>query len=203
MPIVFEHHTNSSDAFALWRITESEEFFHSYLKLNPEDSARVSACKQPHKRLEKWACRAIVAALTQDTRVNVGYETSGKPFLDGKYLSFSHSHGMAAAAISSRPIGIDIEKDTEKFPRLYHKFLNAEEISAIGNLLDVEKLCFYWCAKEAMYKLHAPVPYDLREGLRVVSDSCGKIIANDANQEVQLERFTFENYQIALAKWCL
>ena len=201
MPIVFQHHKNSSVSFALWQITETEEFFRSYLQLTQQDLVRISACKLEHKRLEKWACRAIVAELTQNPIVCVEYDGNGKPYINNQQISFSHSHGMAAVAISPKPIGIDIEQNTDRFLQLYSKFLNDEEVLRIGKNHDIEKLCFYWCAKEAMYKLSPPNPYNLRKNIQIVTENSGFIIDNDVKKKMMIERYSFQNYQIALAKW--
>lgn len=199
MPIVFEQRENSSISYAIWHITESEEFFHSLLTLTTIDTTRINNYKQQQARLEKWACRAIVAHLINNSKVKISYTSKGKPLLLGQHLSFSHSHGLAAAAIAPYPIGIDIEKINPKIIPLHTKFMSPQEIEDAKKNWNENNLTFYWCAKEAMYKLQEPLPYNLKEGLQVLSENCGKIYYNDNILTVNLQKTIFLNYQIVIA----
>jgi phosphopantetheinyl transferase (holo-ACP synthase) len=49
-----------------------------------------------------------------------------------------------------------MEHIQEKMMRVSGRFLSEKELQSTGD--DLEKICIYWCAKEAMYKL-----YNLRD----------------------------------------
>jgi hypothetical protein len=52
-----------------------------------------------------------------------------------------------------------------------------------------------------MYKLSPPNPYNLRKNIQIVTENSGFIIDNDVRKEMVIEKYSFQNYQIALAKW--
>ncbi|MGI9541761.1 MAG: 4'-phosphopantetheinyl transferase family protein, partial [Cyclobacteriaceae bacterium] len=65
----------------------------------------------------------------------------------------AHSFPYAVAIIDhQKPVGIDIEKPRLQLQRIAPKFLNhSEEIAAAQ---DLTKLCWYWAAKETLYKIY-------------------------------------------------
>jgi 4'-phosphopantetheinyl transferase len=79
----------------------------------------------------------------------------GRPFLNELpgHISLSHSYPYVAAQIANtRPVGIDLEQPKQKLLRVAGRVLNPAELSDAGK--DVAKTCIYWCAKEALYKIH-------------------------------------------------
>jgi 4'-phosphopantetheinyl transferase EntD len=59
---------------------------------------------------------------------------------------------VAAAIHLHKPLGIDLEKITERLHIIKHKFLTDSERENAND--ELEKLCIYWSAKESLYKLY-------------------------------------------------
>lgn len=72
------------------------------------------------------------------------------------YISLSHSRGFICFAISSYPVGIDLEASTKQrdFKALAEVFMNDEELGYLIQNESMQADYFYriWCAKEAYYK---------------------------------------------------
>lgn len=153
MPLVKSEMTGKDSAWGLWQISETEEeLAFAALESCPEDIVA------PSKRKEFLAGRALVKTLVEV----IGSEYSGirknehgKPYLKDLpfEISLSHSSPYVAAQIHrTNAVGIDIEQPKEKLLRVAPRILSDSEEGDAGD--DVVKHCVYWCAKEAMYKLH-------------------------------------------------
>jgi len=79
----------------------------------------------------------------------------GRPFLPGLpyYVSISHSGGIAAAAVSDIPVGIDLQSLRTISPRLLDRCYSKEEITWIGLGEEVSRAIRLWTMKEAYGKL--------------------------------------------------
>ena len=84
----------------------------------------------------------------------------GKPYIDkeGVYFNISHSKGRVACAVSDMPVGIDIEKLTEKNDNDIKNFAKRYFVENEIALLEKENyssLAFYkiWTGKEAYSKM--------------------------------------------------
>ena len=153
MPILKLQSIGNDQAWAYWQIQESEREL-SYL-------AQESCPDEilfPQKRLEWLAGRALIRALVE----NCGLEYHGlrknefgKPFLKTHphQISLSHSFPYVAAQIDRhQSVGIDLEEPKEKLRKIAPRIFSQTEVDDAGN--DLVKLCIYWCAKEALYKIH-------------------------------------------------
>jgi phosphopantetheinyl transferase len=69
-------------------------------------------------------------------------------------LSLSHSAPYAAAAIDTKPVGIDIERIRAMNESAAHLFLTDHEIEAMQRLTLPHRLIHFWAAKEAEWKRH-------------------------------------------------
>ena len=145
------------------------------VKLNPikTDQTHFESIQHPRIRLESIASRMIVKELTE----RFGYEyqgifknKNGKPFLYNSplHISYSHTEEYAAAIIhKEKPCGIDMEHIQEKMMRVSTRFLSPVELTNTGD--DLEKICIYWCAKEAMYKLYNLRDTEFKGNLKITS----------------------------------
>ena len=84
----------------------------------------------------------------------------GKPYIDkeGIYFNISHSKGRVVCAVSDTPVGIDIEKLTEKNDNDIKNFAKRYFVENEISLLEKENysaLAFYkiWTGKEAYSKM--------------------------------------------------
>ncbi len=74
------------------------------------------------------------------------YDASGRPFVDGRYISISHSENMVLLAVSDTPVGIDIELEREVHPKVAQRMFSKRELD-MGY-----PICHLWVRKEAMLK---------------------------------------------------
>lgn len=91
----------------------------------------------------------------------------GKPFASGvetqdgrRYVSLSHSDGLAAAAAGDTPVGLDVQRLTSTFtaPQLerFCRRLHPEEAASLCSFPEDRKLpafCRLWTGKESVLKL--------------------------------------------------
>jgi 4'-phosphopantetheinyl transferase family protein len=81
------------------------------------------------------------------------YTPEGKPLLEGQYISITHSHNFVMIALSSRPIGIDIERCTPRILRLAPRFTPWQAPPDMDELTQIQAYTQLWTIKEALYKI--------------------------------------------------
>jgi 4'-phosphopantetheinyl transferase len=155
MPLVHSEKIEETSTLLLWELTETESELHESLGFwyNLVDLDSIS---HPQKRREWMASRILIKILVEQFGLN--YEGThkdehGKAFLvnNASHISITHTFDYVAAVINATaPVGIDMEKTDLKLQRTAGKFLSFPEFDHAGNQLEV--LCMYWCAKEALYK---------------------------------------------------
>ena len=153
MPLSKIESLGTGRAWGLWFITEMEPDL-SFLSFEscPEDVVH------PQKRLEWLAGRALIRTLVEKTNLTydgIRKDEFGKPFLKTHphSISLSHSFPYVAAQIDlTQAVGIDVEQPKEKLRQVGPRVLAPNEVADANG--DVTKLCIYWCAKEALYKIH-------------------------------------------------
>ncbi|MBQ6240521.1 MAG: 4'-phosphopantetheinyl transferase superfamily protein [Firmicutes bacterium] len=83
--------------------------------------------------------------------LQVAFEENGKPYFveNPVYFSISHSHGVCAAAVADRPVGVDVERIRDSYnPRLVERSLtDAEKKAYEGDFTRI------WSRKEAVGKM--------------------------------------------------
>ena len=104
------------------------------------------------RRLLRYAYKKQfgVDLATQNLRVS----KTGKLECDKHHLSVSHSGNYVCVAVSTAPVGVDLQKfNGEKVMNVAKKFFTEEEqtrLAASENKLDT--FYFTWCKKEALWK---------------------------------------------------
>lgn len=68
------------------------------------------------------------------------------------FVSISHSDRFAAAAIDSRPIGVDIQMFRDLPESAAHLFLTEKETTVMSDLDLRFRILHFWVAKEAVFK---------------------------------------------------
>lgn len=89
------------------------------------------------KALEHWLHKPM----------QVNYDARGKPYVDGIYISISHSANCFVIALSEQCLGIDIEKLK---PRNYQAISN--KLFKTKNIITLEQFYIAWTAYEALFK---------------------------------------------------
>jgi hypothetical protein len=116
----------------------------------------ILGCQSDKVRSEKFYAWKLLEEILQDKfdrNISEAYfdEAIGKWKMEGLYFSISHSFNVAAIAVSSSPIGIDVERmSADRFENLkVEKILNESE-SLLP--LSLEDVCTIWSKKEAIFK---------------------------------------------------
>ncbi|MCU0449212.1 MAG: 4'-phosphopantetheinyl transferase superfamily protein [Bernardetiaceae bacterium] len=174
MPLHATHQPTATLLWGLWRIEESEEELIQSIHFQI-DTADLATISFPHRRVQWWAVRHLLGALVAHLAGRFGpldpaqltKDPNGRPHWPQQdcHVSLSHTRGWAAAALSLHaPVGIDIEEVTPKVGRVAPRIMVPEELAQAP---DFEWLTFFWCAKEALYKMYGQPGLDFREQLRL------------------------------------
>src|SRR3989338_8108988 len=85
------------------------------------------------------------------SKIRIGTDSTGKPFVAGSSLfcSISHSSNLAVAICSRTPVGVDVEAIRKRTKTLLHYISNKKEISRVSPHLSVT---WIWTAKESILK---------------------------------------------------
>ena len=93
----------------------------------------------------------------------------GKPYLKEHphHVSLTHSYPYVAVQLDRwNAVGIDLEQPKEKLKTIANRVFSADEVRDAGE--NIVKLCIYWCAKEALYKIHGKRNILFTDHLRVM-----------------------------------
>jgi phosphopantetheinyl transferase len=96
-------------------------------------------------------------------------EISGVPYC----VSYSHTHGVGAAAVDRYPIGVDLERIRDVHPRMAKFFLSPAETEQLLESDLAHPLIQAWSAKEAAFKMFgtATLLSEISIGLELVAKS--------------------------------
>jgi phosphopantetheinyl transferase len=171
MPIIFHRNIVHSVSVAVWKIAETEEFLVKNISLLNSDIEKIQSLSLAKRRLERLACRHALAFLLQTDRVEIRYSITGAPQITQGFVSFAHSGAYAAAAFShDTPVGLDLEKISDKITRLYPRFMPSVS-SPLPKIASISHLPAYiWCAKEAAYKLYARGDIDFVQAITIEAE---------------------------------
>ena len=171
MPLYKYAQIDTNSAIALWHINESEE---TLIKGSaPTDWIQMAYKERTHSRKRKeWLAARITLKYLLDKLghkyTELQKDVYGQPYLVGSslHLSLAHGSSFALVAVSEQyPIGVDIQWPYQKLLKVREKFLDDYEIQDGGD--DLDKLCIYWCAKEAIYKVQGGRHLSLKNDIRI------------------------------------
>ncbi len=191
--------------WGLWRLTESPATLTGMLADFEQIPDTISHEK---KRVEWIAGRLLTRHLLEEiggAYQGIAKNEDGKPHLIGSSfrLSLSHSFPFVAAIIDAvNEVGIDLEQPKEKLIRIAHRVLSPIELRDAGD--DIKKHCVYWCAKEALIKLHGKKDLILAENLQIMPFELknegyipGRIIVGPNQSMVNLYYRVFDNFVLS------
>ena len=108
---------------------------------------------------------------------------------------------VAALVDRTYPVGIDLEQPKDKLLRIAHRILHEEELVSAGK--DLVKHTIFWCAKEALVKLHGQKNLVFAENLLIdgfeletEGDIRGRIIVTDSERVIPLHHILFPNFVV-------
>ena len=203
MPLFYQHNINQFTKLAVWKITETEDFFLEKVSIQKEIT-------HLHKRLQHLAGRYLLEILHPGFPFElIAITESKKPLLSNGKLHFSISHcaDFAAAIISEeKSVGIDVELVTPKIERIKNKFLSEKEIDIISKnsnelqTIIYELLTLCWSTKETIFKWNGKANVDFKKNIIVdnlfFKNGNGMIEAHFQKQErtdLAIEFIFFEN----------
>jgi len=144
---------------------------------------------------------ALEACGAQSTPpLSIYADKDGKPQLCGGGLCFnlSHSGDYAACAVSSAPVGVDIQKIGPQVERVAHRVFLPEELSMIERSADQDN-CFtlLWALKESYLKYLGTGLRRAMNSFSVCIDSGGRAhVAGD--DSCRMRHWAPEGYHIAV-----
>jgi len=164
MPFLHYENLSPSACWGLWQIAEPES------QLLPQLSAfidhqELALLAHPAKRLEWLSVRALCLELLGKKSLplaDISKDAFGKPYLVNQvaHLSFSHAGHWAVVALDrASPIGIDIERASPAIDRVAPRLFSQSELQQAPTL---DRKTIFWCAKEAIYKLHGERGLDFK-----------------------------------------
>jgi len=154
MPLFYNENIELTTQIGMWKINESESELSNGLELSKEALIRLSKRRSKVHRKGYLAIRKLLKSHNIQP-LDHKYDNNGAPYLtDGRHLSISHSKDIAVIAISSKPVGIDLEYFHEKIVRIAPRFLHLKESLDLKKNKDIHYLSQIWTAKEALYKAH-------------------------------------------------
>ena len=164
MPQYFLKHNTPAQLY-IWHITESREQLKSLLPYEKRVEAEKYASVTHQKQYLAKQILLQQNALDKQLR----YLSSGKPVLnDGQYISISHSDNFVVIAVSSQPIGIDIEKPNPKLINISSRFKHpVDRLPALTG--ETVPLQYLWTAKESIYKLAGISGLNFKNDIQLLS----------------------------------
>ena len=158
MPIVRQWTIFEDCSILIWEIAEPIGELQKGLVANADEWEEYHTISHPQKQLEWLSGRRAMQTLVENEGLK--YEGMikdeyGKPFLKNRLAEISLTHTAHYIVVAQHPfraIGVDLERVAPKLSRVAPKFLSEAESQHAQN--DLTRLCTYWCAKEAIYKLH-------------------------------------------------
>ena len=144
MPECYKELINLTTHIRVWKINESESELTKGLELSKEALTKLSQRRSILHRKGYLAIRKLLKSYNIDPLIHK-YDKNGAPYLtDGRHLSISHTKDVAAIAISSQPVGIDLEPYQEKIIRIAPRFLHVKESSDLKKNKDIHYLSQIW-----------------------------------------------------------
>lgn len=189
-----------------WKITEEEDVLAAAVPMERTPEHVTNGLK----RLEFLAVRVLVKTLL--THWDQAYQgltkdEYGKPFLawSDMKISLSHSYPYVAAILHRhKNVGIDLEQPKTKMLRIGPRVLAADELTNAAE--NIVKHCIYWCAKEALTKIHGKKDLTFSKNLLITPFSLedrghliGRILANNTQTTIPLEYIVTDNFVVVVS----
>ena len=167
MPLLYTKNTPTG-MLGVWDIRESVSILEKMYAPKSAELKKYQSIITTAKKQQWLAVRVLMELLDKDA--SISYDNYNRPLLDrsANHISISHTNRYAAVLIDSEnPAGIDIEKVSDKVVNISGKFMSSEEMNSISDQDKLSHLTLFWCAKEAVYKLHGKKELLFKEHIKV------------------------------------
>jgi len=155
--------------YLIWHIDETEDWFLKKMPLSESNQERLS--KLMGRRRKEWLTGryTLYQLIDEQEGITCEVDDNGKPYLEGvtANVSISHSFDHVAAIMGLVPVGIDIQKISDRIRRIKHKFVSDREMSSIDETDEIMKLHVIWGAKECLFKAYGRGEVDFRKHLHI------------------------------------
>ena len=205
MPLFYNENIELTTQIGLWKINESESELANGLELSKDALIRLSKRRSKVHRKGYLAIRKLLKSHNIQT-LNHKYDKNGAPYLtDGRHLSISHSKDIAAIAISSKPVGVDLEFFHEKIVSIAPRFLHPKESSDLKKNKDIHYLSQIWTSKEALYKAFRKPGLNFSKQILIdqlednSKEGIGSIIYRNSIKKYKLHFRYFDGFCLSLA----
>lgn len=205
MPLILNKKLADNAKLSLWQISETEDFFLSYLQLPNDKLAELEPIKNKSRRLE-WLCVRYLLKHMLKSQATIIYNKHRKPFIENSNLNISISHSKNTVAIILHPnsiVGIDIETISDKLEKIKHRFLNIDELKSLQKVDIKKSLMLYWCAKETILKIHGKKDIDFRNQISIKpfiakekGEICGIFSIGNKKNKISLKYFYYNDMTI-------
>lgn len=171
MPIVLERQTDLQSRLAVCHISEPLQWWLEQLPFVAGEGSPTHELAES-QQLERLASRwLLLYLLGNEAYARLQKTPAGNLILEESHLcvSVSHSFPWAAAWLSDRPGGVDIQVSTDTMQRIAPRILRPEELQNAQENTSylLLHLHVFWGAKEALYKAHSLRGLDFRKNIRV------------------------------------
>jgi 4'-phosphopantetheinyl transferase len=205
MPLSYSEKILNDFQICVWQITEEEALLSAGLSLSTEALERLSLRKNTVHRKGYLAIRQLLkrCGIAPETHQ---YDKQGVPYLtDGRHLSITHTKNVAAIAISTLPVGLDLEHYQERIKKIASRFLHEQEAKDPSIVDNIKFLTQIWTAKEALYKVFRTPGIHFKSQLLIdpfqpkASNGVGHIIHQEKELIYRLNFRYFKDYCLTLA----
>lgn len=144
---------NPTTTAYFWHISEELSYYKNTCPLTPNSEQRLQTMKAESQQKGFLAVRMLLQHIGLSDS-DLYYDNNGKPHLqNGKNISISHSHQFSAIAISTDPVGIDIELIKEKTLKIAPRYLDISHLKDLSIEEQTIKATLIWGIKEAIFKI--------------------------------------------------
>lgn len=207
MPLYKTITHNADTQIYVWKISETETELKGSVTMQEKHSARYDGMLSESHRKGFLSVRKLLQAAGY-TDFDLNYDSNGKPSLaDGKHISITHSFEFSAIIISTKNVGIDIEKQREKITRIADKFIGTEFEFLDKRENYIEDLSIIWGAKESLYKMCNSRSLSFKQNMHVQEFHSQNLSGNafveckelDFNQQFKFYFESFDGYTMVYA----
>lgn len=180
-------------------LISEKDYIKFYYNLSTERKKRMQKYMNTKAKKQCIVSEILVKYILEKNNIpyDISYNRYGKPLVDSINFNVSHSEDWVVLAVSSRNVGVDIERIVDE--AIGNDFFSSEELDYIikGNQCDYYKrITEIWTKKESYLKYLGTGLYKDLDSFSSVSDY-GKII-DDGKQidTVMINTITFDNEYI-------
>ena len=127
---VFKQYIGSSCRWGIWKADETVEELLALLPHKEKYEADICGFTANSRKLERLAVRVLLYEMLGEEK-EIGYRSSGKPYLADGFasISISHTKGYVAVLLGGpeKEVGIDVECYGERVRKVAHKFVREDE----------------------------------------------------------------------------